>query len=509
MKKWQKLSASSMEIASDLLQSTEGINREDKMNQNPLRTFKSINPADGSIVWEGEETSPADVAHAIESAEQVFVSWASLSIDERSSYLMRFSDKLDEKRQFLAEVISKETGKPLWESRNEVNAMRAKITLSLEAYGTRCAGIIHRKDDVCSITRHRPHGVVAVMGPFNFPGHLPNGHIVPALLAGNTIVFKPSELAPWTGEEMIRCWDEAGLPAGVLNLIQGGRSTGQALVRNPAIQGLFFTGSYATGKSLSEFFASTPWKILALEMGGNNPLVIGQVSDWDSAVNLTIESAFLTSGQRCTCARRLIVPQSKEGDLFIDKLAEQTKQLSIGPYTNTPEPYMGPVISEQQAQHLIEVQKNLIEKGGRSILEMRHMQKGTGLISPGLIDVTSIAERTDEEIFGPLLQIIRVHNIAEAIVEANNTKYGLSAALFSDSEEEYHSFYQSIKAGVINWNMPLTGATSAAPFGGIKCSGNHRPSGFYAADYCAYPVASMERPTLTKKQEPQSPRCCN
>jgi succinylglutamic semialdehyde dehydrogenase len=466
------------------------------MNHSQL--FQSINPADGTIVWEGCEASSTAVDQAVQYAAAASASWSCLSINERSAYFIGFEDKLKEKKQFLAEVISKETGKPLWESRNEVNAMIAKIPLSLEAYGARCAGIIHRQEETYSITRHRPHGVVAVMGPFNFPGHLPNGHIVPALLAGNTIVFKPSELTPWMGEEMVRCWHEAGLPPGVLNLIQGGRSTGQALASHPAIQGLFFTGSYSTGKSLTALFANMPGKILALEMGGNNPLVIGRISDWDAAVDLTIESAFLTSGQRCTCARRLIVPRSKEGDFFIDKLTDQTKKITIGTYTDDPEPYMGPVITEKQALNLIEEQRKLVEKGGRAILEMRQLKKGTGLVTPSLIDVTAMKERIDEEFFGPLLQIIRVNDFAEAIAEANNTKYGLSAALFSDSHDEYSLFYQSVKAGVINWNTPLTGATSAAPFGGVKCSGNHRPSAFYAADYCAYPVASMERPTLSK-----------
>lgn len=463
---------------------------------NHVQTFQSINPADGSVVWEGDMASSTAVDQAVQHAAIAFTGWASLSINDRSAYLIGFGDRLKEKKLFLAEVISKETGKPLWESRNEVDSMIAKIALSLEAYGARCAGIIHRKEGTYSITRHRPHGVVAVMGPFNFPGHLPNGHIVPALLAGNAVVFKPSELTPWTGEEVVRCWHEAGLPSGVLNLIQGGRSTGQTLVSHPAIQGLFFTGSYATGKSLTELFASMPGKILALEMGGNNPLVIGKVSNWDAAVDLTIESTFLTSGQRCTCARRLIVPRSKEGDLFIDQLTDQTKKITIGPYTDHPEPYMGPVITEQQAFHLIEEQRKLVENGAHIILEMKQLKKGTGLITPSLIDVTAMKERVDEELFGPLLQIIRVNDFAEAIVEANKTKYGLSAALFSDSHDEYSLFYQSVKAGVINWNTPLTGATSAAPFGGIKCSGNHRPSAFYAADYCAYPVASMERPTL-------------
>lgn len=459
-----------------------------------MTTLQSINPADGTVVWEGVESTASDVNAAVQSADQAFHLWSNLTLDERGSYLLKFRDILNQKEHLLAEVISKEMGKPLWESLHEVQSMIRKVALSLEAYGSRCAGIIHRNGDISTITRHRPHGPVAVLGPYNFPGHLPNGHIVPALLAGNTVIFKSSELTPWVGEEMVRYWEEAGLPTGVLNLVQGGRATGEALASHPLIQGLFFTGSYPTGQALAALFAKTPGKILALEMGGNNPLVIGDIEDWDAAVHLTIESAFLTSGQRCTCARRLIVPQSKEGNRFIDLLVGKAKTLTIGPYTDTPEPYMGPVISEGHSKKLIEAQKTLVKGGAHTLLEMKSLKEGTGLISPGIVDVTAMQERLDEEFFGPLLQVVRVEDLTQAIAEANNTKYGLAAGLFSDSEKEYQQFYQSIRAGIINWNMPLTGASSACPFGGIKCSGNHRPAGFYSADYCAYPVASMERP---------------
>lgn len=470
------------------------INNQWKRGSGPL--FSSYNPATGECLWQGKEAAQPEVDEAVLQAKRAFEKWSTLAIDERSHYLTEFSEILRDSQRDLAEVISKETGKPLWDSINEVESMINKVGISLEAYGRRCAGMIRDQPHGRSITRHRPHGVVAVFGPYNFPGHLPNGHIVPALLAGNTVVFKSSELTPLVAETTLRYWQKAGLPEGVLNLIQGGRETGQALIHQPDLQGLFFTGSYQTGKLLSELFASQPSKILALEMGGNNPLVIGEIGDTQAAAYVTIQSAYLSSGQRCTCARRLIVPKTQQGDELIATLIDMIGTISVGPYTNLPEPFMGPVISEKHALKVLEAQENLRSKGGQPLVEMHQLQSGTGFLSPGLMDVTNVSDRPDEEIFGPFLQVIRINDFQEAIDEANNTKYGLAAGLLSQRQEEYAYFYRHIQAGVVNWNTPLTGASSAAPFGGIKCSGNHRPSAYYAADYCAYPVASIESSEL-------------
>lgn len=458
--------------------------------------FSSINPATGESLWQGKEAAQPEVDEAVRQAKRAFEKWSTLAIDERSHYLSEFSELLRDSQRDLAEIISKETGKPLWDSITEVESMINKIGISLEAYGRRCAGMIRDQPHARSITRHRPHGVVAVFGPYNFPGHLPNGHIIPALLAGNTVVFKPSEHTPLVAEETIHYWQKAGLPEGVLNLVQGGKNTGQALIKNPDIQGVFFTGSYPTGKYLSEFFASQPSKILALEMGGNNPLVVSEVADVQAAAYVTIQSAYLSSGQRCTCARRLIVPRTQQGDDLIAAIIEMIGGISVGPYSNSPEPFMGPVINEKHALQILAAQENLKSKGGQPLVEMHQLQPGTGFLSPGLMDVTGIANRPDEEIFGPFLQVIRINDFQEAIDEANNSKYGLTAGLLSSRQEEYVYFYRHVQAGVINWNTPTTGASSAAPFGGIKCSGNHRPSAYYAADYCAYPVASLESAEL-------------
>jgi succinylglutamic semialdehyde dehydrogenase len=340
--------------------------------------------------------------------------------------------------------------------------------------------------------RHRPHGVVAVLGPYNFPGHLPNGHIIPALLAGNTVVFKPSELTPLTAEETLRCWRAAQLPEGVLSVVQGAGDTGAALVTHPQVDGLFFTGSSETGKRLHRQFGGRPEKILALEMGGNNPLVVWAVEDLRAAAYHTILSAFITTGQRCTCARRLIVGEDEKSETFLQLLIGMTAGIRIGAYTDRPEPFMGPVVSMPEAQKLLRAQQEMKAAGGQILLEMKPLKEGLPFLSAGIIDVTHAGQRPDVERFGPLLQVIRVPDFDRAIEEANCTAYGLTSALFSDHESLYDIFRQRVRAGLVNWNRQTTGAASAAPFGGIGISGNHRPSAYYAADYCAYPVSSME-----------------
>lgn len=428
---------------------------------------------------------------SVAAARRSFIEWSLLSFEERGHYLHLFEANLKKSRDELAEVISKESGKPLWESKEEVASMVQKVENSLAAYQERCGEKTIPLEKGQLQVRHKPHGVVAIFGPFNFPGHLPNGHIVPALLAGNTVVFKGSEHTPGVSEKMVSLWED--LPKGVLNLVQGGPDVGRQLMSHPGIDGLFLTGSFNTGMAVLEAFRGHPEKIVALEMGGNNPLVISEVDNLEGAAYLTIQSAFLTAGQRCSCARRLILPEGKEGDDFLNILIPLSESITVGPYTMVPEPFMGPVISNESAEHILKAQSTLAAQGGKCLLEIQRVKGELPLLTPGIMDVTGVANRRDEEIFGPFLQVIRVPSFEAAIVEANNTVYGLVASLLSRSREKFQRFFQQVRAGVINWNTPTTGASGKAPFGGIGKSGNHRPSGYYAADYCSYPVASMER----------------
>jgi succinylglutamic semialdehyde dehydrogenase len=455
-----------------------------------------IDPATGSEIKTFHAATRGEVADACRAARAAFEPWAMQTLDERVAVCARFRDLLKANSEELALLISQEVGKPLWEARTEVTSMANKVDISVQAYHAR-TGIAQSKiADGDAVLRHRPHGVFGVFGPYNFPGHLPNGHIVPALIAGNTLVFKPSEYAPQTAIKTVQLWAEAGLPKGVLNLVNGARDTGAALSQHAELDGILFTGSYQTGAILHKQFAGRPGKMLALEMGGNNALIAWNVAHLDAAVHHAIFSAFVSAGQRCTCARRLIVEDSPQGQAFIDRLVDVASRISVGKYDQTPAPFMGPVVSAQVAKRLLQAQGDLIERGGKSLLDMRQLAANTGFLSPGIVDVTGAKDIPDEEWFGPLLQIVRAPNFDAAIASMNATEYGLAAGLLSDDEALWKKFLVHARAGVVNWNRPTTGAASTAPFGGIGKSGNHRPSAYYAADYCAYPVASIENSQL-------------
>lgn len=454
--------------------------------------FSSIDPATNECLWSGRCASEDEIHQALESSRKTLQIWSKKSLEERISALNAFKTKLVEKKESLALTISKEVGKPFWESLTEVQAMIGKIDISIDAQQDRCPIRTSQQNTSLSVTRHKPHGILAVFGPYNFPGHLPNGHIVPALLAGNVVVFKPSDLTPLVAQETVKIWEESGLPNGVLTLLQGGVKTAISLANHPQINGLLFTGSWKTGSSLAAQYVKSPGKILALEMGGNNPLVVDEITDIKTAAHLTFLSAYLTSGQRCTCARKLIVPKGPKGDDFIVELMRMIDHVTIGPHSLRPEPFMGPLISQAAADHLMEAQETLLTQGALPLKPMKKTSKNAPFLTPGFIDVTPIANLPDEEYFGPLLQLIRVNSFEEALAEANNTSYGLVAALLSDNQDKYRIFYETVRAGIINWNTQTTGASSLAPFGGIGKSGNFHPSAYYAADYCSYPVASLE-----------------
>lgn len=455
-------------------------------------SISSLNPALNETIWQGNTATQEQVDCAIKSARSAFHSWALLSVDVRIAIITAFGEQLAEHKEHMAITIARETGKPLWETRTEVGAMIGKINLSIKAYNERTGIIENPMPGAKAFIRHKPHGVVAVFGPYNFPGHLPNGHIVPALIAGNTVVFKPSELTPMVAEETLKLWDKAGLPAGVINLVQGEVDTGKALASHSNIDGLFFTGSSTTGKLLHEQFAGQPGKILALEMGGNNPLIVKDAANINAVVHDIIQSAFITTGQRCTCSRRLFIETGAQGDAIIEKLISATKAIKIGHFDDEEQPFIGSMISARAAKGLVSAYQQLLSLGGQSLVELTQKDENTGFVTPGIVDVTDITELPDEEHFGPLLKIFRYSDFDKAIEEANNTSFGLSAGLLCDDADTYNHFFTRIRAGIVNWNKPITGASGAAPFGGIGDSGNHRASAYYAADYCAYPVASVE-----------------
>lgn len=460
--------------------------------------FESFDPGAGRALATYHAATAAEVHQAVRAARGAFAEWSLLSVEARISYLNAFGELLKKEKSSAAAnalplLISQEMGKPFWESLTEIDAMINKIPLSIQAMKERRSPSEQTANNQTSATRYKPHGVIAVFGPFNFPAHLPNGHIVPALLAGNTVVFKPSELTPGVARRTVELWQEAGLPAGVLNLVQGARETGQLLASHPEIDGLFFTGSVAAGRALNKLLADQPGKILALEMGGNNPLIVWDAASLDAAALLTIQSAYQTSGQRCSCARRLIVEEGARGEALVERLLELIPKIKVGRHTERPEPFMGPLVRSQAERNALAAQQRLLEMGAKALRPMKGLSEDSAFVTPGLIDVSGI-DAPDEEIFAPLLQVIRVADFESALAAANRTAFGLCAGLISNDRALYARFFTRVRAGVINFNRPTTGASSALPFGGVGLSGNNRPSASHAADYCSYPIASLEQP---------------
>ena len=458
--------------------------------------YISYEPATGAEVWRG---TAGNVDAIIDRARRAWPTWAAQPLATRIELVRRFANEVRKDAEKLATLIARETGKPMWEARSEVESVINKVEISIRAYAERTA---QRKLDGAlqgtAAVRHKPHGVMAVLGPYNFPAHLPNGHIVPALIAGNAVVFKPSEKTPATGEMLLQCFHRAGISAAVVQLLIGGPDEGQALVAHDGIDGVLFTGSAHTGIAINRKLATRPDKIVALEMGGNNPLLVWDTPKISDTAVLIVQSAFTSAGQRCTAARRLII-KSAMYDEVISEVKRLTERIIVGAPFDEPAPFMGPVIDNAAADGLTESFLYLLSHGGKAIKHLVRPRDDLPFLWPALIDVTAMKERPDVELFGPLLQVIKVDDFDEAIAEANSTRFGLSASLIGGSPAEYNRFWANIRAGVVNWNRPTNGASSAAPFGGIGLSGNHRPSAYYAADYCAYPVASteMDQPRAT------------
>ncbi|MXO71306.1 succinylglutamate-semialdehyde dehydrogenase [Altererythrobacter buctensis] len=457
----------------------------------PLSTpeLVSYEPANGDELWRGKY---GDVDATVGRARRAWPQWAAKPLANRIELVRRFANEVRKEQEDFAQLIARETGKPLWEARTEVESVINKVEISVSAYVERTG---QKRLDAglqgSAAVRHKPHGVMAVLGPYNFPAHLPNGHIVPALIAGNVVILKPSEKTPAVGERLMLYFNRAGIPAACVQLLIGGPEEGKALVAHPDVDGVLFTGSAQVGIAINKRLATDPGKILALEMGGNNPLVVWDTPLVKDAAALVMQSAFTSAGQRCTAARRLVI-KADMYDAVMGEVKTLVDRMIIGGPFDDPQPFMGPVIDNQAADQLTESFLYFLSNGGRPITHLRRPHDSLPFLTPGIVDITGMAERPDVELFGPLLQVIRVDDFDQAIAEANRTRFGLSASLVGGTPDQYNRFWANIRAGIVNWNRPTNGASSNAPFGGVGFSGNHRPAAFYAADYCAYPVASSE-----------------
>lgn len=467
--------------------------------------IESTNPArPGEVVWAGTPVG-AHVERAIAAARAALPAWSAWAVERRVAVLRKYQEIAKARVAEVAELICDETGKAMWDCKGEAGLLASKVDITLEPgehSGMHRVGgfefaMNETKRAACLF---RPHGVMAVVGPFNFPVHLPNGHIVPALATGNVVVFKPSDKTPAVGQLLAEIFQEAleaeGAPAGVFNLVQGAAPSAKALVAHAGVDGVLFTGSWQVGRAIMEANLDHPGKMIALEMGGNNAAVVMDDADLRQAAIECARCAFITTGQRCTCTRRLIVHEAAAGKVIGAVCKAASTMVVDDPRAETV--FMGPLVTEQARAAVFAFQDRLAKTGGEVLVESTPVPGREGwYLTPSVVRVPGFSiDRDDcgcdEEVFGPVLRVSVVKSLDEAIEQANATRYGLAASIFTGSRENIDRFLREARAGCVNINCGTAGASSKLPFGGLGWSGNHRPAGAFSLDYCAYPVASMQ-----------------
>jgi succinylglutamic semialdehyde dehydrogenase len=443
------------------------------------------------VVWSGASDG-AHLDDAVEAARAAFPAWSALPPDARRAALERWRDACARHAGRIAAAISREVGKIAWEAELEAKLVADKVTITLEERVlARVAGFEVAagpgKTGVCAF---RPHGVMAVLGPYNFPAHLPNGHFVPALLLGNTVVFKPSDKAAAVGQLLAELAVEAGFPAGVFNVVQGDGALAARLAAHDGIDGILFTGSFPVGRSILAANLDRPGRLIALEMGGSNPAVVTASADLRRAAIECVRASFATTGQRCTCTRRIIVDEAV-ADRFIPEVLRIASTLVIAAPDDRLPAFMGPLVTAGARDAVLAAQADAA-RHGRLLLEASPLDRPGHFLAPGAVEVERfIREPNEREVFGPFVQFARARDLDDAIAQANATEFGLAASIFTADESEWRAFASRCRAGCINWNTGTAGASSRLPFGGLGRSGNHRPAGAFAVDACAYPVATM------------------
>ncbi len=433
---------------------------------------------------------------AVAAARKAYLPWAHLGVEKRKVHLQRLKGVFAARGAALSELISRETGKPLWETKTEAQALINKIDITLN-FSLELVSTQEVKDALPGVTgfiRHKPRGVMAVIGPFNFPAHLPNGHIIPALITGNTIVFKPSDKTPGVGQWMAECFHAAEFPPGVFNLVQGQAEVGKRLGVHDGVDGILFTGSYEVGLKIKQETMTHFWKLLALEMGGKNATIVWEDADINKAVYESIVGSFMTAGQRCSCTSRIIL-HPKIRDQFIDLFYANAKRLKIGHWRDAV--FMGPLISADSVEKYIRYQEIGRREGAESLMRGKalSLENDGYYVTPSInivekFDPKSVYQKS--EIFGPNVAIFSAQSFEEALAINNSSGFGLVMSVFTQSRQLFDQALIEAQVGQVNWNRTTNGASSKLPFGGMNKSGNDRPSAHYAVQYCTVPVSSLE-----------------
>ena len=450
---------------------------------------KDVNPADvDDVVAEAPLSTAAEAAEACEAAARAFEKWRSTPAPARGQILYKVQRRMEERRQELAEALTREEGKTISESRGEIQrAINVVEFFAGEARRITGETIPSELPNNFCYTIKQPVGPVAVITPWNFPIAIPIWKMAPALVSGNTIVFKPASLTPLTASLIVEIFDECGLPPGVLNLVfGGGREVGDTMVKHPAILAVSFTGSNDVGVGLYGAAAARGIKCQC-EMGGKNPIVVLADADLDLAVESTVQGAFGSTGQRCTATSRAVVVDSIANH-FVDRLAARTSSLVVGNGLN-PATHVGPSVDERQLDTVLSYVETGRHEGARLVRggeRIRDDGRDRGyFVSPAIFDHVDANMRiAQEEIFGPVLSLIRVPDNESALSVANNVRFGLSASVYTNDVAAMFKFVDRLDAGILHVNSPTVGGEAHIPFGGMKATGvGLREMGRVAIDF--------------------------
>lgn len=461
--------------------------------------LKKRSPADLSeTLWEAAFFNGHAEA-VVESAVKGFQTWRKTSFEERVGYLKKYQEIVRAKKNDIALALALEVGKPYWEALTEASALDNKVSVtitdSLERIKQETIKDVMPKIDGHVV--YKPLGPSFVIGPFNFPCHLANGQILAALLAGNSVIFKPSEKTIYSAQLMMECFHEAGFPEGVMNFICGTGAIASKITTDKRIKAIFFTGSRGVGMKILENTYRDLDKLVALELGGKNSTIIHHDTNMDHALPELLRSCFLTTGQRCTSTSMILVHKKIEQE-FIAKFKAVTERLRVGHPTKTkPDVFMGPLIDELAVKSYFDFCSKGMSEGAEEILAAKNLDVGFEghYVSPSIHYAKNPklgGSFIQEEIFGPNCFFIPYENIEEAIHIANCTPYGLAASVFTRDQDIYKLCLRDIESGLVNLNRSTVGATARLPFGGLKNSGNHHPAAVSMIDHCVSTVSSLE-----------------
>lgn len=460
--------------------------------------IKKLSPSDLSeTLWEAG-IYYEHIDRVVESAQKGFETWRKLSFEDRIIYLKKYQEAVRLRKDEIATALALEVGKPLWEAKTEAAALDSKVTVTItDSYERIKQETI--KGVMPNIDGHviyRPLGPSLVIGPFNFPCHLANGQILAALLAGNSVIFKPSEKTIYSAQLMIECFHQAGFPEGVVNMINGTGHTSGKLTSDKRIRGIFFTGSRGVGLKILENTHKDLNKLVALELGGKNSTIIHHDTNIDHALPELLRACFLTTGQRCTSTSMILIHKKIEQE-FINQFKAVTERIRVGHPLSTPDPFMGPLIDQHAEKMYFDFCEFGKQEGAEEILSPKKLDVGYKgfYVSPSIHYAKKPnlkGKFIQEEIFGPNCFFIPYEDIEEAIHIANCTEYGLASSVYTRTPEIYQLCLRDIEAGLVNLNRSTVGATARLPFGGLKNSGNHRPAAVSMIDHCVGTVASLE-----------------